>query len=1031
MKKYILLVIMLMATASWGQFTTPSGGAGSSDSIGVDADGDGTIDNYIFPSHFKKGTNITLTVTGDTVTIAGPASSGTADSIGIDTDGDEAVDGYIYSTVAGAMAIFKGANIIFTLVDDTLTVAVPTGSTSQLGVLQASSDNFAASSGIFTVKTGGIDGTEMLDSTVELIDIKAVTPPADSNIAIANLADNSMAWTPFTNLYSFYYANDFYDFKVDELNDTMIDFGTGTNEVSATDLPDFGTMTIGNGRILVSNNTEFNSVEMSDDGSISTAGVLTIDSAWYAKDLTDAQDSLYIDTTEAPKIYGTGTVGYIMYFGGVDGGGNDSIYYGALSGSGDNAYADTGTALADLGSPFVIQEGTGCNLVVDNDTLEIMTTLGVSIDLSTEVTGTLADGYVSNDITVNGYMQDGDVNTFAELQSWVYDKTLVNEEDAFTLDGNWVNTAYPWADDEIANNISYTFYIDTTGNTTPDRTFSKRITIMEGSYIDFHYINDSTFSVEGSAGGTGGDDAWADTGDGVVDMGSPFYMTEGDGINIKIDSDSAIFEATLGISIVASEMADGDHGDFTYSTGTADLDIGVIDSPQVTQNAIKGWHIATSTIENSDIVDSTITGADIGTGVIHPPHIGTGTFAFNDSITADTGIFIHAYKGSVATANEFTTQGNMESLIEDSLNEYSITSDVRSIVGDSLGEYSTTSEVRDIIGDSLGEYSTTSEMQLEIEDSLDEYSTTTDIRSIVGDSLDEYSTTVEIRDIVGDSLGEYATSSEMQLVVEDSLNEYALITAVPSLETDAAHDNFSELAGTVGDAQIAAAAVDGGTTGEIADQTITKADIDTTGSNFVFDDAYNYTSAVGDSMLPTKKYVQVMIEDSLNEYAVLASPNFTGKLTADSAQFDGNVNIDSIDVNGAANFSGNITVNGKTLTGNHHWTFNIFNPNAAYLADSVICITPKTEAALTITEITVTCNYNPTTEPDFDLYYADTFIGMSGETLLQALNTPDGDTTITGLTAATPTGKAVYLKWGAEPIDAITQIAVTITWDFD
>lgn len=59
-----------------------------------------------------------------------------------------------------------------------------------------------------------------------------------------------------------------------------------------------------------------------------------------------------------------------------------------------------------------------------------------------------ADNEVSDTLTVTGYMQDGDINTFSELQSWVSDKTLLNEEDVFTLDGNWVNTANPWAVNE-------------------------------------------------------------------------------------------------------------------------------------------------------------------------------------------------------------------------------------------------------------------------------------------------------------------------------------------------------------------------------------------------------------------------------------------------------------------------------------------------------------------------------------------------------------------------------------------------------
>jgi hypothetical protein len=65
-----------------------------------------------------------------------------------------------------------------------------------------------------------------------------------------------------------------------------------------------------------------------------------------------------------------------------------------------------------------------------------------------------ADNEVADALTVTGYMQDADINTFAKIQTWVSDKTLVNEEDIFTIDANWVNTANPWADNEVADNIT-------------------------------------------------------------------------------------------------------------------------------------------------------------------------------------------------------------------------------------------------------------------------------------------------------------------------------------------------------------------------------------------------------------------------------------------------------------------------------------------------------------------------------------------------------------------------------------------------
>ncbi|MDD4995720.1 MAG: hypothetical protein PHW53_04650 [Patescibacteria group bacterium] len=106
-------------------------------------------------------------------------------------------------------------------------------------------------------------------------------------------------------------------------------------------------------------------------------------------------------------------------------------------------------------------------------------------------------------------------------------------------------------------------------------------------------------------------------------------------------------------------------------------------------------------------------------------------------------------------------------------------------------------------------------------------------------------------------------------------------------ETDAAHDNFSELGGTVADAQIAAGAVDGGAAGEIQDQTIDKNDIDSTASNVVFDDAYRGTSASADSAYATEYFAKIRIHDSLmaDTAAFLASLTRLGKVTDDTTHF--------------------------------------------------------------------------------------------------------------------------------------------------
>jgi hypothetical protein len=59
------------ASGQWVVDAPPGASGGTQDSLGVDVDGNGTVDSYVFPAHIKKGANVTLTVAGDTLTIAG------------------------------------------------------------------------------------------------------------------------------------------------------------------------------------------------------------------------------------------------------------------------------------------------------------------------------------------------------------------------------------------------------------------------------------------------------------------------------------------------------------------------------------------------------------------------------------------------------------------------------------------------------------------------------------------------------------------------------------------------------------------------------------------------------------------------------------------------------------------------------------------------------------------------------------------------------------------------------------------------
>jgi len=204
------------------------------------------------------------------------------------------------------------------------------------------------------------------------------------------------------------------------------------------------------------------------------------------------------------------------------------------------------------------------------------------------------------------------------------------------------------------------------------------------------------------------------------------------------------------------------------------------------------------------------------------------------------------------------------------------------------------------------------------------------------DAADETYETIANVGLIGDDTAHFKTAYDSSQ--HDYLRSDETAADVDSSGTEIAaalnahddlYDNFSELGGTVGDAQIANGAVDGGTGGEIADQTITKADIDTTASNFVFDDAYRGTSDEADSVLATKGYVDA------NGGSPLFDTNYTAmtvgsiKIGSDSsadwatqAELDSNVVSEPF-------YQGDATVTGQFVRWNYGSDLPIDKAHAA------------------------------------------------------------------------------------------------------
>ncbi len=114
------------------------------------------------------------------------------------------------------------------------------------------------------------------------------------------------------------------------------------------------------------------------------------------------------------------------------------------------------------------------------------------------------------------------------------------------------------------------------------------------------------------------------------------------------------------------------------------------------------------------------------------------------------------------------------------------------------------------------------------------------------------------------------------------------------------------------------------------------------------------------------------------------------------------------------------------------WQFNMADPATLQGLDTQWGLDPNTAAALTISKVEIVLDDDPTTEFDLDLYFANSFIGFAGETLIAAINTTAGVANITTFSDATvPAGKAVYIKWGSAPDAATTQGIIKIIWSYD
>jgi hypothetical protein len=126
-----------------------------------------------------------------------------------------------------------------------------------------------------------------------------------------------------------------------------------------------------------------------------------------------------------------------------------------------------------------------------------------------------------------------------------------------------------------------------------------------------------------------------------------------------------------------------------------------------------------------------------------------------------------------------------------------------------------------------------------------------------------------------------------------------------------------------------------------------------------------------------------------------------------------------------------LDVNGTITTTPRHLRFTVMSPVAVYGTSTTVCVVPKLEQAITVTNIEVTCDADPATEPTGDLKWADAFIGLANATVINDFDTAAGvrsDNTITS--AAVAAGKALYISFDTTPDAAIKSITFDVTYKY-
>ena len=333
------------------------------------------------------------------------------------------------------------------------------------------------------------------------------------------------------------------------------------------------------------------------------------------------------------------------------------------SGLEGRSYAEVKTDLT-----LNLVENTAISTWVGSANITTLGTIGTGVWNGTALT----DAYVSDDITVNGYMQDTDINTFAKLQAWVSDEmilasssintyaelnTIVADQTLAYSGGAFhdgfsdfvANEHIDWTTDQGATNIHSGNYTDTNTTYTGGTNLTLAGTVF--SVDDAFIVNDANDTMVGVL-----------TADGLT-LGQDENITLG---SQTLDHDGTDFVFNDSLSITGNAYIGGSNNELRFYEGANYVGF---EAPALSANQI--WVLPDADGTANQIIETDGSGAL--TWVDKPTSAATSTGAFTHWAPVDTdddiGIFAPGYAITITEMYCFTDSGTTTVTITDGTND--------------------------------------------------------------------------------------------------------------------------------------------------------------------------------------------------------------------------------------------------------------------------------------------------------------------------------------------------------------------------